>query len=712
MRGLPLRGVRLAFAALAFALTLTTAAGSQESRIIAVGDVHGTPDALRAILRTAGVIDLEDRWAGGDTTFVQTGDLMDRGHGVRDLLDLMIDLDEQAPAAGGRVISLLGNHEMGNLVGYYDPNSNSPEAFAAIVGAFAADEPPKLRKRAVAEWRRWSRRFAHCTVESKNDWLASRPPGFFAYAAALGPEGRYGQWLRSHGVVAQLGDTIFLHGGLSPNVEAAWDTSSTEAINRRVAFELERFDEDKAWLIEEGISLTHPDLDELFCALGTELQRAKADASPSARAREARLQEVVDRMPTADNWLSFNGEGPLWFRGFDRWAGEEGAAELEKISQMYDARRFVVGHTPQTGGLSARFDDRIFLIDVAMVFGGTPEALEIHEGQARRLRHDPETPSTPTETTAGPGSGSSAGVPWVHGTNGPQAEEEPADGPDAEPLVWLGADGQALPFDTDQLVEFLTTADVLSVTPIPVGVTKPKRLVLERNGLRSKAAFRYVEKSEQRRRMSNGKVVNFFRDSFINEAAAWELSRMLGMDTVPPAVVRRVRGQKGTVQMWVENALMEVDRQKDDIDPPDRLRFNRQFYNMRVFDNLINNLDRNQTNILFDQDWKLWMIDHTRAFSPTKDLPEPATMLGCSYDLFEAIKALDEDEVMTRLRPFLGKAEIRSLLTRRLKLIEAIEARIARRGEERVLFNWGDPDRSMRILTPEEDLPAGTEDNP
>ena len=38
---------------------------------------------------------------------------------------------------------------------------------------------------------------------------------------------------------------------------------------------------------------------------------------------------------------------------------------------------------------------------------------------------------------------------------------------------------------------------------------------------------------------------------------------------------------------------------------------------VRVFDELIQNRDRNQGNILWTSDWKMWLIDHTRAFGVT-----------------------------------------------------------------------------------------------
>lgn len=87
------------------------AAVDDPNRVVAVGDVHGDADSFIRILRRVGLIDNQDRWIGGRATLVQTGDVMDRGAKVRDVMDLLMALEEQAQGVGGRVVSLLGNHD-------------------------------------------------------------------------------------------------------------------------------------------------------------------------------------------------------------------------------------------------------------------------------------------------------------------------------------------------------------------------------------------------------------------------------------------------------------------------------------------------------------------------------------------------------------------------------------------------------------------------
>src|SRR4051812_28767419 len=87
------------------------------SRIVAIGDVHGAGDGFVSILQRSGLVDAQKRWSGGNAILLQTGDLLDRGPDVRQVLDLLMALEQQAAAAGGRVQALLGNHEVLNLIG-------------------------------------------------------------------------------------------------------------------------------------------------------------------------------------------------------------------------------------------------------------------------------------------------------------------------------------------------------------------------------------------------------------------------------------------------------------------------------------------------------------------------------------------------------------------------------------------------------------------
>ena len=112
-----LAGIGLLIALLALPLSQQVWGAKTSPRVVAVGDVHGDLDALVSILQKAGIIDDQRRWSGGTATLVQTGDILDRGAQDRQVMDLLMELEREAPKGGGRVVVLLGNHEMMNIMG-------------------------------------------------------------------------------------------------------------------------------------------------------------------------------------------------------------------------------------------------------------------------------------------------------------------------------------------------------------------------------------------------------------------------------------------------------------------------------------------------------------------------------------------------------------------------------------------------------------------
>ena len=127
--------------------------------LIAIGDVHGDFDDFVAILQRTGLIDKQNHWTGGKATFVQAGDLLDRGPKPHEVMDLMMVLEKEAREAGGRVISLLGNHEMMNITG--DLRYVTPASYAS----FADGNPEKQQKAAYEEYVIWRRNHASLLAE-------------------------------------------------------------------------------------------------------------------------------------------------------------------------------------------------------------------------------------------------------------------------------------------------------------------------------------------------------------------------------------------------------------------------------------------------------------------------------------------------------------------------------------------------------------------
>jgi hypothetical protein len=255
--------------------------------------------------------------------------------------------------------------------------------------------------------------------------------------------------------------------------------------------------------------------------------------------------------------------------------------------------------------------------------------------------------------------------------------------------VFLGPDGQPLPFRSDEeILRFLQEAEVVSLKRIPVGITRPQEALLEKDGVRARAAYRDFDETYERVRLSDGDFFMNLRDSYLHEAAAYQMARLLGLDSVPPAVARRHSGKMVTLQLWIENALVESERRAEGLQPEGAREFRLQVQTMYLFDELIANVDRNEGNLLFDRDtWKLWMIDHTRGFQRTRDLRGVDKITWCRADLWERLRALQRAEVDRALARLVGRYEIDALFERRDKLVAHIQGLIDKYGESAVLFD-------------------------
>lgn len=367
-------------------------AAAPPARIVAIGDVHGDADAFTRILKAAHLIDESGHWAGGAATFVQTGDLLDRGANVRAVMDLLMALEPEAKAAGGRVEALLGNHEAMNIIGVL--RDTNPAAFASFVD----ERSERRRADAYDEYAKLSaartKTLGGVVAPYQRDpeaWMAAHPPGFVEYVEAMGRDGRYGRWLRSKNVVLQIGDTVFLHGGISPTVASR----SIREINDRVKAEIRAFDGGTRELVSSRVVLPFFTLQEMQEAALLEWKTIKA-AEHLADDQARRIETLRDLLQIDKSWL-LEPDGPLWFRGYANWTSDEGPAQIRPILQKYNARRFVVGHTPMAAGrITMRFDNHVVLIDTGMLSGyfkgGRPSALEIQAGRLTAIYADEQVP--------------------------------------------------------------------------------------------------------------------------------------------------------------------------------------------------------------------------------------------------------------------------------------------------------------------------------
>ncbi|MFB3069025.1 MAG: hypothetical protein ACE1ZI_07095 [Acidobacteriota bacterium] len=269
----------------------------------------------------------------------------------------------------------------------------------------------------------------------------------------------------------------------------------------------------------------------------------------------------------------------------------------------------------------------------------------------------------------------------------PIQETPDSPGADRSSGFLTDAEGQPLPLESyEEIVHFLNTARVVSSKQIGDGVTGARKVLLEKDGLRVNAVFRNVRINESRTLPTGTQVA--FRDDYIFECAAYELSRLLGLDNIPPTVEREIQGQKGSLQLWIEGGVTETDRRDQGYPLLDEETLRLHWQVMLVFDNLIFNDDRNRGNYLYDQKGKLWMIDHTRSFRTDEELPYPSGILYSEHRLWEGLQKLESAVMRTHLQKYLGPSELESLIKRKDRLVEYIQEMITERGEEDVLFSF------------------------
>ena len=260
-------------------------------------------------------------------------------------------------------------------------------------------------------------------------------------------------------------------------------------------------------------------------------------------------------------------------------------------------------------------------------------------------------------------------------------------------VAFLG--GQAAPpvapppaLSLEEQEAFLLNAKIIRRKGVSTGVTDTIRATLSDGRLEHDAQIQTVDIAQTLFQAGKASEVNF-KDTYRFNIAAYRLARLLGLQNVPMSVERRYEGKPGAMTWWVDDVQFdEKGRVKEkNILGPNPERTTKQVQVMRVFDELIQNRDRNQGNMLWTKDWTLWMIDHTRAFRLGKELLKPDQLTRCERSLFEAMRALTLERVTEVMGEIMRNDEIQAVLTRRDVIIKHFEDRIATRGEAAVLYS-------------------------
>lgn len=669
--------------------------GAAAPRVVAVGDVHGSLDGLVEILFASGLIDSGRHWAGGDATLVQIGDVLDRGVDVRGVMDLLIRLQAESRAAGGRVICLMGNHEAMNLLGVQ--RDTNPAVYERFADSKSEARQKAAWKQQVRVWKARAERVGRIVVdipeETRTGWLKAHPLGFFEYTEAAAPDGRYGRWLESCPVAVVIGGTLFIHAGLTAGERGL----SVAELNRRAVAEVAEFAAARAALVKRKLAEPWASIEVVSLEADQEVEKLSRELTERelARRKTATYIQTLQAVRGWKSWIVGSDDGPLWTRDAADWDDTEHGSEMQALLAGVGARRMVVGHTPQaTASIQMRFGGRVFMIDTGMlksVFGGRPSALEVCGGAVTAIY-----PGERHELIL-PGGHAGAGV----STPPPDAPQAPAAGstPQASkgsPYRWLDVNGTPLPFQDDSAIEhFLAAAEVVEKKEIPVGVTKPIKVTLELGGVRAHAAFKFIDERSSYVEvpiLGRPRVFSTFHDYHRFDCAAYRLDRLLGLGRVPPAVPRVIDGRGGTLVMWLEDTIPERVRRERNTEPPDPADFARQRQIVFVFDNITGNTDTNNSgNTLIDRYWHLWSIDCSRCFVAVPGPLTLETVTGCERGLWRRLHEVTDEQIRDALQPFLSSGELVNVLKRREAIVEHISGLIRQRGEDAVLFDLKPP---------------------
>jgi hypothetical protein len=256
------------------------------SDILVLSDIEGNWYALKTLLLNAGVIDNDHNWIFGNGHLVLLGDFMDRGLNVTQILWLVYKLEDEAKQQGGNIHFILGNHEIMNLEGsiYH--------------------------------------------VRSKYKKLAKKL-GVDYSTYLLGDNSELGRWLRSKNTIEKIGDYLFVHAGIGP--EMYKQKLDIDTINSKVR------------------------------------------------------QYIQNPAMNQKDELLLGGNGPLWYRGYIRTREDSIEMYLENILQFYNVNKIIIGHST-VSRIKYYCNDKVIDVDVHFPYDNQDNTL----GQGLLIRKDEE----------------------------------------------------------------------------------------------------------------------------------------------------------------------------------------------------------------------------------------------------------------------------------------------------------------------------------
>lgn len=241
--------------------------------------------------------------------------------------------------------------------------------------------------------------------------------------------------------------------------------------------------------------------------------------------------------------------------------------------------------------------------------------------------------------------------------------------------------------DRDSQTAFLRTAKVIRSRQLSSGVTSPYRLTLSDGVVTHDAAFQSVDERRSQIDFGPRGVEYNFVDSHHYNLAAYTIAGLVGLDAMMPVTVHRDwNGRSGTITWWIDDAIEERTRRKEKREAPNRVLWAQQMYKMRAFAVLVGDTDRNLGNMLVTPDWRLWMIDFTRAFRMQTDIRYPNDLPQIDRTVLARLRTLDGPALRAATAHCLSEFEVNAVMKRRDVLVAHFDALIGAKGARAVLY--------------------------
>ena len=586
-------------------------------RVVAVGDIHGAYDEFVLILTRSGLVDADLHWSGGKAHLVSVGDIVDRGARSREILDMLMRLQQEAAAAGGQVHVTMANHEAMRLSGEFEYVSK--EEYAAFADEELADQ------RAAGFQRYLAHKGLADDPASQASFAEAFPPGYFGLQAAFSPQGHYGSWILERPAVIVVNETAYVHGGVSDSLAEI----PPEQLNQQLQSDLRAYAE--AWQVllaagalSEGMA---------FDGRAEKALITVADMDPALRAS-------AEQLAAAEDSQIFSADGPMWNRGTAWCNPNSEVTRVDRALKNIGAARVALGHTPTTDfTIISRMDGRVLMIDTGMlksIYHGRPSALIEESGTRSVLYADTGD--------------SSAVTPEIRrvGTRPGKLTDE-------------------------EIEKILREGEIVSIEDVGQGVTKPQKVTVKHGEFEISGLFKTESTDIKGRGRNDQRRLMAIADRWQYEVAAYRIDKMIGLNLVPVTVERTINGKQGSLQFWIDNLVSELDRETKSLSASGWCPLGEQWPLMFIFDALIYNDDRTKQNMTYSgDDWMMFLIDNSRAFRTDRGRPKDIRKveLKLSSMLSDHLESLTQENLGANVGRLLERSQIQALLKRRDEIVK------------------------------------------